>query len=79
MYHAVARQEGVFCEPSSAAGIAGLRKAIALGSLDPRDQRIVCVLTGHGLKDPDSAFSGISLPPPIPATIEDLLNAVGLG
>ena len=46
----LAREEGVFCEPSSAAGVAG----IELAGL-PRGTRVVCVITGHGLKDPESA------------------------
>jgi threonine synthase len=49
-WSALAREEGVFCEPSSAAGIAG----IELAGL-PRGARVVCVVTGHGLKDPESA------------------------
>ena len=44
----LAREEGVFCEPSSAAGLA------ALLADPPRGSRIVCVVTGHGLKDPDA-------------------------
>lgn len=60
-------REGIFCEPASAAGIAGLRKALAMGMLDP-DSQVVCVLTGHGLKDPENAvkFS----PPVLPAAAE---------
>lgn len=54
-YRQVAMMEGVFCEPSSATGIAGLKKAVANKVLDPEGKSIVCVLTGHGLKDPDSA------------------------
>jgi threonine synthase len=46
----LAREEGVFCEPSSAAGLAGLAHAGL-----PRGARVVCVLTGHGLKDPETA------------------------
>jgi threonine synthase len=44
----LAREEGLFCEPSSAAGLA------ALFADPPRDARVVCVITGHGLKDPDA-------------------------
>jgi threonine synthase len=55
-YRMLARHAGIFCEPASAASFAGL-----LGELDngrvPRGSRIVCVLTGHGLKDPDTAAS----------------------
>ena len=46
-WHAVARLEGVFCEPASAAGVAGVAQIRPNG-------RVVCVLTGHGLKDPDA-------------------------
>ncbi|HEU5203153.1 MAG TPA: threonine synthase [Candidatus Limnocylindrales bacterium] len=53
-YRDLARLEGIFCEPSSAAGVAGLRSAAKAGRLDP-DSVIVCVLTGHGLKDPTTA------------------------
>ncbi len=53
-YRALARYEGIFCEPASAAGVAGVTKAVAAGELDP-DAIVVCVLTGHGLKDPSTA------------------------
>ncbi len=76
LYRMVSRLEGVFCEPSSAAGLAGLRKAVALGRLDPKGRRIVAVLTGHGLKDPDSTIHGVALPSPIPATMDSLREAM---
>jgi threonine synthase len=50
-YRFLAAHEGVFCEPASAAGVAGLLAYGAQGA-----QRVVCVLTGHGLKDPDTAL-----------------------
>jgi len=56
-YHWVADHEGVFCEPASAASVAGLLAhglPVADGIEPPRT--VVCVLTGHGLKDPDSAI-----------------------
>jgi threonine synthase len=53
-YRDLARIEGIFCEPASAAGVAGVRQAAAAGDLEP-DMLIVCVLTGHGLKDPTTA------------------------
>jgi threonine synthase len=53
-YRDVARTEGIFCEPSSAASVAGIRRAAADDRLD-RDALVVCVLTGHGLKDPTTA------------------------
>jgi threonine synthase len=53
-YRDLARVEGIFCEPASAASVAGVRQAAAAGELD-RDALVVCVLTGHGLKDPTTA------------------------
>jgi threonine synthase len=53
-YRELARHEGIFCEPASAAGVAGVTKAAAAGEVDP-DAVVVCVLTGHGLKDPTTA------------------------
>ncbi len=53
-YRDLARLEGVFCEPASAASVAGVRKMAAAGQLDP-DATVVAVLTGHGLKDPHTA------------------------
>jgi threonine synthase len=50
-YRMLAAREGVFCEPASAASVAGLLKHGARGA-----RRIVCVLTGHGLKDPQTAL-----------------------
>ena len=55
-YSSLARCDGVFCEPASAAAIAGLRKRARSRALDGME-RIVCVLTGNGLKDPDTATS----------------------
>ena len=53
-YRALARFEGIFCEPASAASVAGVMKAAEAGEVDP-DATVVCVLTGHGLKDPTTA------------------------
>jgi threonine synthase len=53
-YRDLARLEGIFCEPASAASVAGVRKLVADDAIDP-GATIVCVLTGHGLKDPDTA------------------------
>jgi threonine synthase len=53
-YGDLARQEGIFCEPASAASVAGVRKLAAAGAIDP-GATIVAVLTGSGLKDPDTA------------------------
>ena len=59
-YRAVASREGVFCEPASAASIAGLRTAVHDGVVS-RDSQCVCVLTGNGLKDPDSALKDVEV------------------
>ena len=53
-YRALAREQGIFCEPASAASVAGVTRAAAAGELE-RDALVVCVLTGHGLKDPTTA------------------------
>jgi threonine synthase len=53
-YRDLARLEGVFCEPASAASVAGIRKLAAVDVLDP-DATVVAVITGHGLKDPHTA------------------------
>jgi len=56
-WRALAQEEGVFCEPASAAGVAGLAQAgLAPGT------RVVCVITGHGLKDPE-AVERLTPPP----------------
>jgi threonine synthase len=55
-YRMLAQEEGVFCEPASAASVAALAEAVADG-LVARGSTVVCVLTGHGLKDPDIAGS----------------------
>jgi len=55
-YRDLARLEGVFCEPASAASVAGLYKAACEGKIQ-EGSTIVCVLTGNGLKDPDCAIN----------------------
>jgi threonine synthase len=57
-HRTLARLEGVFCEPSSAASVAGVARAARAGELD-RDALVVCVLTGNGLKDPTTAEQGL--------------------
>lgn len=52
-YRLLATEEGIFCEPASAASVAGLLK---VKDQVPADATVVCVLTGHGLKDPDTAI-----------------------
>ncbi len=57
-YHWLATSEGVFCEPASAASVAGLlAHGLPVVEGAPAPESVVCVLTGHGLKDPDTALS----------------------
>jgi threonine synthase len=65
----LAKTEGVFCEPASAATIAGL---IKFGV--PAYAKVVCVLTGNGLKDPDTAVNSASAPIVLDASLESLLT-----
>ena len=60
-YRVLARQEGVFVEPASAASVAGLLQAAADGTLEP-GRRVVCTVTGNGLKDPEWAISAAPMP-----------------
>jgi threonine synthase len=56
-YHLLASREGVFCEPASAAAVAGvLAHGLPVAAGEPAPESLVCVLTGHGLKDPDTAL-----------------------
>jgi threonine synthase len=75
-YRALAQLEGIFCEPASAASVAGVMKAAAAGELDPA-ATVVCVLTGHGLKDPKTAEAQV--PPLIEADATVGSVAVALG
>ena len=67
----------MFVEPASAASVAGLLKAQAAGKLDA-GQRIVCTVTGNGLKDPEWALSGAPAPVGIPASVEVAARALDL-
>jgi threonine synthase len=76
-YRLLARSEGVFVEPASAASAAGLLQAHEQGLLAP-GQRIVCTVTGHGLKDPDWAISGAPAPTTVPADADVAAARLGL-
>lgn len=76
-YHFLAEREGVFCEPASAASVAGIFK-LARAERLPRAARIVCVLTGSGLKDPDTAIAHAELSAPLAPTLDALSQALGL-
>ena len=72
-YRFLASEESVFCEAASAAAVAGLLKYGA-----PAEATVVCVLTGHGLKDPDLAISQISVPTAVEADESSVREALGL-
>ena len=74
-YRFLARQEGIFCEPASAASLAGLWAAQDAGLITP-GQRVVCILTGNGLKDPDRAVAEADAPVQAPATAAALAAAL---
>jgi threonine synthase len=73
-YHLVAETEGVFCEPSSATGLAGMRRGLAEGWLDLTGKKVVAVLTGHGLKDPDTAVQAVAAPITIKPDMDQLME-----
>lgn len=75
-YRLLARSEAVFVEPASAASVAGLLQVAAAGELEP-GQRIVCTVTGNGLKDPEWAISGAPAPVTIP--VDSAAAAAQLG
>jgi threonine synthase len=72
-YRLLASAEGVFCEPASAASVAGLLKVGA-----PAGSTVVCVLTGHGLKDPDTAIGQIDPPRTVEPTYAAISTELGL-
>jgi threonine synthase len=75
-YRRVAR-EGLFAEPASAASVAGLLHLAEGGELEA-GATVVCVLTGHGLKDPEWAISGAAHPPTVPADADAVAAELGL-
>ena len=77
-YQLLAAREGVFAEPASATSVAGLLKLVANGYFDDRPVTVVCTLTGHGLKDPDTAVNMLQKPDLIPAQTEALVDLLGL-
>lgn len=72
-YRMLSESVGVFCEPASAAGVAGILKY--------RDELpegpVVCTVTGHGLKDPDTATRDLQLPRSVPATLDAVVATIG--
>ncbi len=72
-YRFLAAEESVFCEPASAASVAGLLATDVI-----KESTVVCVLTGHGLKDPDIAISQISVPTRVEPNLKDVLTAMNV-
>jgi len=70
-YYLLAHKEGIFGEPASAASVAGLIK-LSRSGYDFSEKRLVCVITGTGLKDPDTAINNTEPPTDIPADLEIL-------
>ena len=75
-YKLLASREGVFCEPASAASIAGVIKMHKKGIFKNGDT-IVCTLTGHGLKDPDTAIKSSDKPITVPAELGKVVKVLG--
>jgi len=79
-YKFLSQKEGVFAEPASAASVAGLLKLIRNGYFKSRNPkkitRIVCILTGHGLKDPDSAIKNANKPKTIKPDLKTILKQI---
>jgi len=76
-YRLLAEREGVFGEPASAASVAGLLQACADGEV-ARGSVAVCTITGHGLKDPDTAVRGAAKPLTVSVDISQAARALGL-
>jgi threonine synthase len=76
-YKLLAREVGVFCEPASAASVAGILK---YGQYLPEGATVVCITTGHGLKDPDTAVktAGVGDLTPIAPELGAVKRALGL-
>src|SRR5690349_5743601 len=76
-YRLLAHEEGIFMEPASAATVAGLVKMVKAGRFEP-GSTLVLTLTGHGLKDPDTALESATRPTTVPASIDAVLAQLGL-
>jgi len=75
-YRLLAREEGIFMEAASAASVAGLIKTVKSGRIE-RGSTLVLTLTGHGLKDPDTALESASRPTTVPAELGAVLAQLG--
>ena len=71
----LAQREGIFVEPASAASIAGLIKLTRRGLIE-RDEEVVCIATGHGLKDPDVVLKQFPKPVEVEASTESVAEMI---
>lgn len=71
----LAQTEGIFCEPASAAGLAGVLKDLELGRIG-EGSTVVCTLTGHGLKDPDTAIAQSDKPVTVDAELKAIEKVI---
>lgn len=77
-YQLLANRDGVFCEPASAASVAGVLKFASRGYFkDAQGETVVCTLTGHGLKDPTNAMKCVKEPTVVKADIRAILQEIG--
>ena len=85
-YKLLAEKEGVFVEPASASSIAGLlmlaKKKYFINTVDTRSRgnkvtKIVCILTGHGLKDPDRVIKTVKKPKIVKVDAKAILKEIG--
>lgn len=77
-YKLLANKEGVFVEPASAASVAGILKLTEQGYFKDKKGRIVCTLTGHGLKDPNIALKNVGEPVKLKSDLKEILKHIGL-
>ena len=76
MQKTLAKLEGIWVEPASAAGLTGLAIEITNGTLNPKGKRVVAICTGHGLKDPDIITKDMQKPLVVPPKLEALEEIV---
>ncbi len=74
-YKLIASYEGIFCEPASAASVAGVIKLWNEGYFK-RGSTVVCTLTGHGLKDPDTVFKAVKQPLRVKADLKEIQRVI---
>ncbi|OIO75760.1 MAG: threonine synthase [Elusimicrobia bacterium CG1_02_37_114] len=81
-YKLIAGTEGIFVEPASASSVAGLLKYVKKGYFSEIKSKetvtVVCILTGHGLKDPDRAIKSVRMPKVVSANLKSVLKVIRL-